>query len=396
MIMHGYPKKANKLYLFIVGITRNFFLKNWSIKVTNTVSNQIKPPYCILSNHESNIDSFITASTLYPTKLNYVIADYHYRNSIKRLALRLMGTIPKEQFYPDVNAIIEMKRVIKRGDVLMLFPAGQSSYTGACTYIPEGIGRLIKLLNTTILQVHIDGAHLAYPKWDMSHIRKTQIHVKIEELLSAGQVRDLSENEINGIVLNALQFDDYEWQRKHMLPYKKIRKVEGLDAILFCCPSCGSEFTIAASRNQLTCHACKLQATMDSYGFLHFDHMELKYLDTPVKWYQWQVNALSDKIASDKQYTFTCQSTMYIAANKKSFKRIGVGELSISRAGLRFRMDGKQERVFDLSHQPTFPFESTKYFELPYEDKLFRFVFELKGAACKYVMICELLYKLSK
>lgn len=394
--MQGYPKKANKLYLGAVGLTRNFFLKCWHIKITNTVSNQIKPPYCILSNHESNIDAFITASALYPTKLNYVIADYQYRNPITRVVFRLIGTIPKEQFYPDVNAIIEMKRVIARGDVLMLFPAGQSSYTGACTYIPEGIGRLIKLLNTAILRVHIGGAHLAYPKWDMSRIRKTEIHVKIEELLSAEQVRVLPENEIYSIVFNALQFDDYEWQRKHMLPYKKIRKTEGLDAILFCCPSCGSEFAIAASRNQLTCHACKAQITMDTYGFLHFDSMELSHIDTPVKWYQWQVNTLSGKIAEDKQYAFTCPSTMYIAANKKRFVRIGVGEVSISRDGLRFRMDGKKDRVFGLSHHPTFPFESTKYFELRCEDELFRFVFELKGAACKFVMLCELLYKLSK
>lgn len=394
--MHKYPRKASGLYKFVVGVARKYILNNWNVKVFNTVSEQAKRPYVILCNHQSNLDSFITASALYPMPLNYVIADYHYRNPITRLAFRLIGTIPKEQFYPDVNAIIEMKRVISRGDTLALFPAGQSSYTGSCTYIPQGIGRLIKLLHATVLHLHIDGAHLAYPKWDMSRIRKTEIHVSIQELLTIEQVQQLSEKQIYDIVCGALQFDDYEWQRKHMFSYKRMRKTEGMDDMLFRCPCCNSEFTMTAVNNQLTCGACKTRTTMNSYGFFSFEPPLKQDLDTYVKWYQWQVRSIAANMAADESYAFTCPSKMYIFTHNKRFQYAGTGELSISREGLLFYVNGEKAREFDLSNHPTVPFENVKYFEIRYHDELFRFVFDLKGAACKFVMMCELLYALSQ
>lgn len=387
-----YPKKVDTvLFKFGASLLRLFSNLVWNTKVTNNIDKD-GGPYLIVANHLSNIDAFITAGALYPLMPHYVTADYQYRNPITNILFRYIGTIPKKQFYPDINSILEMKRAIERGNSVIIFPAGQSSYTGACTCIPGGIGRLIKYLKAPVVNIQMRGSHLLFPKWDMSHFRRTRVDVSMDVMLTSDDLLSMTEQEIEAKINDAMVCDDYEWQREKMLPYKRIRRTKGLNHLLFICPECKAEFKISTERNTLVCQNCGAKATMDQYGFLSHEVALDVPLDTPVKWYNWQREYLRGLLKAGG-YKYSANGEVLKADEKHVFRKQGVGEVSISASGLNVCYDGK-ELHFDTSNHVTLPFEDLNWFEVFEKDENFRFRFKNPGEAYKYVIMCELLYEL--
>lgn len=387
-----YPKKVNTV-LFNLGaiLLRLFSNTVWNTKVKSNIDKN-GGPYLIVANHQSNIDAFITVGALYPLKAHYVTADYQYRTPLTNVLFRYLGTIPKKQFYPDINSILEMKRAIGRGNSVIIFPAGQSSYTGACTCIPGGMGRLIKHLKAPVVNIQIRGAHLLFPKWDMTYFRRTRVEVSIDVMLTADDLLAMTEPEIEDKINSAMLCDDYEWQREKMLPYKHIRRTKGLNHLLFICPVCKSEFKINSERNTLVCQNCGAKATMDRYGFLSHEPALNMSLDTPVKWYNWQREYLAGLIKAGS-YIYSATGEVFKADEKHKFRKQGVGEVSISASGLNVCYDDKQLH-FDVTNHVTLPFEDLNWFEVFEKDELYRIRFKNPGEAYKYVIICELLYVL--
>ena len=77
-------------------------------------------------------------------------------------------------------------------------------------------------------------------------------------------------SEIREKTQQALLFDAYREQEQMLVKYQKGDQIQGLEHVLYRCPNCSKEFSIAVKDgNTLYCQSCGYSQTADIYGFLH-------------------------------------------------------------------------------------------------------------------------------
>ncbi|MCL1829523.1 MAG: 1-acyl-sn-glycerol-3-phosphate acyltransferase [Oscillospiraceae bacterium] len=350
-------------------------------------------PAVILANHESNVDWMVTAYLLKNKKVRFVVGRYHFRKPLTNMLFLMLGCIPKEQFHSDPQAIKMIMKAIKEKNTVVLFPSGQSSYSGESTYIVYETAKLLKRLAVPVYYVRIDGTHLAFPKWDMRKIRKHKISATFNSLFCPEELSASDEPEIYEKICEALYFDDYELQRKQMIA-AGVRTVTGLDSILYMCPICKTEFMTNADENMLSCKNCGLVVCMDTYGFLSSENPDFNF-DTPTKWYRWQFCETVRQCEGRSGCVFETGSKLEILNIKGKIIESHEGRLSFDAGLLVFSKPESDMPIFsrDVNKNPVlFQHESTDYFELPDRDRIYRFIPAPKGAASKFVILKELQY----
>ena len=326
-------KKPNKIiYRTIVALCSFLHRKKYALEVCKSAGfAELKPPYIVLANHISNIDFTVVASAMAPVILNFVVATFYFRLRFLNGILRFMGCIPKEQFQPDTRAIKNIFSIIQRGDAVAIYPAGQSTFDGEATYMDASIASLLKKLKVPVVAVHINGAFIACPKWNMG-LRKSRIEVSVDVLFSPHELEMLSLEDIYQKVKNALDFDDYEWQRKTMVKASKPHSAKGLERVLYRCPRCQTEFEMHTQRNRLWCASCGNAALMNEYGLLLPADSSCIIFDTPTQWSRWQMQCYKQQVRLPE---FACSEPVFLVKISKHgrYTKVGSGiaEINIDR-----------------------------------------------------------------
>lgn len=366
------------------------------MRVTRSGMEDVRQPVLAIANHISNMDFLIAGVALRPLYMHFVTAAYQFRNPYIRWLLRLLGCISKEQFFSDYRSIRQMLQVRDRGEGIVIYPAGQSSFSGEATYVGFGIAPLVKKLGMPVVNVHTQGAHMGFPKWNMSGLRKTRIEVHVSPLLSESDVRQMSETEIYQKIVDALYFDDYEWQRSAMIAAKKPRCAEGLQKFLFRCPRCKTEFTMHTKKNRLYCGSCGNAARMDEYGLLRAEDEESVVFDTPSKWDRWQIDEYRPLLAqADFVYAEPCE--LYKLGRGGRYYKVGQGAIELNLACFRFTGQSEGESVtwtVDNRVSAIFPHEQETGFLVMIRDTLYLFKLRDEQRVFKLVLLKELIFKM--
>ena len=384
-------------YMLLAAIARMIARFQLKIDMSGKPLN-IKGPAIVLANHQSNVDWLVTFYALGRTVAHFIVGKYHFRNPMKGKLFTLFGCIPKEQFYPDVHTIKMIYKIIRENGVIVLFPSGQSSYSGAGTLIPFETAKLLKKLAAPVYYLHIDGAHLAFPKWDMAKIREHRISVTTGMAFSVEELALKTPIEIYERICQLLRYDDYEWQREHRISAKKNRSLQGLEYTLYLCPGCGAEFKMTASGAVLSCQHCEYSVHMDHYGFLSATAADTVF-DTPTQWYRWQFRKTVMILQEKPDYAFTTEARLSIAASNGKRIESHEGMLSFSQGILEFFVEGSAEPMLrdDVKLEPMlFQHESKLWFEHIIQNRIYRFEPKAVCATTKFVILKELYYLLEK
>ena len=204
-------------------------------------------PALVLANHQSFMDFGIAARAFLPLRLHFVAYSKLFR---------WFRLISKKQFAPDVASVRKMVRITKDGGSVCIFPEGQISYTGINAEVDPGIGELAKLLNVPVLCLHIRGNHLYRPKWACGLLYPSKAQAWTQVLLTQEEVDTLPVETITQRILDALEYNEFDWQRKTMAKAKHSRTTVGLEHYLWFCPSCQQETFFHPEGNHLSCPHC--------------------------------------------------------------------------------------------------------------------------------------------
>lgn len=256
----------------------------------------LKPPYILLSNHMQWMDFAILFDATYPERVNLVAANHvYYKDSA---LLEKLGCMCTRKFTTDIGLVRNCHRVLQDyGDIFAMFPEARYSPDGTQSVLPPAIGKLAKKNKVPVVILLNHGNFLNQPFWSHYKFRKVPFYATMKQVISAEDVEKLSVDEINQIIRNEFQYDDYKWQKDNNIRITEKYRAHGLHKILYQCPHCMTEGKTSSDGYTLTCNACGKSWEMNELGELCATSGETEFSHIP-DWYSWQRENVRNELLS--------------------------------------------------------------------------------------------------
>lgn len=318
-----YPIRQPLFFVYLIWLLSRVVLigKKWKVEKVNM--EELKPPYMILSNHMCFRDFELLAMATTPHRVNNVVnIDGYYR---RPWLMELIGSIGTRKFTMDLHLVKSINKVLKRGDVLAMYPEARYSPCGTLSYLPESLGKLVKMNKVPVVAVVHHGNHLHAPFWNFRKKRKVPFHTTLTQILTAEQVATMSVEEINIAIKEALWYDDYQYQKDNGILITEPFRAEGLHKVLYQCPACGKEHEMGSSGAEIFCRACGKRWLLREDGYLEAVSGETEFSHVP-DWFAWERTQVEAQIAAGT-YRFEDEVEVFSMPRCWRFEKLGKATL---------------------------------------------------------------------
>lgn len=332
----------NGIYPLLGHIWRLFVYKNYNVHYTFKKDfRKEKGPCFFISNHASRLDYIFTGVPLLPMRMNYVAGYNEFHRSHLSLVFRLLRIIPKKNFTPDLYTAKEISRVIKAGGKVCIFPEGMSSISGANQPVALGSGKLFKHHKVPVYYSVIRGGYLTSPKYNLRD-RRGRVEVEFDQLFTPEDLERMTPEEIENAINQAIYHDDYAWNKIHKHTYDIGENgAEDLQDLLFICPKCKQQHTMATKGNTIFCTNCGNGATLtNTYELIPFDETCV-IPETQTQWFEMERKIIRSEV---EQEDFLLEEPVQLGIlpeyellkNQDTSRIVGSGILRLDKTGLRY------------------------------------------------------------
>ena len=318
-----YPIRQPKALTYLIWLLSRCALigKKWKVEKINMEG--LKPPYMMLSNHMYFIDFELAAMGTGGHRVNNVVnIDGYYR---RPWLMELIGSIGTRKFTMDLHLIKSINKVLKRGDVMSMYPEARYSPCGTLSYLPESLGKLVKMNKVPVVAVVHHGNHLMTPFWNFRKPRKVPLHTTMTQILTAEQVKSMTVEEINAVLHEALWYDDYQYQKDNGILITEPYRAEGLHKVLYQCPACGVEHEMASEGTEIFCRHCGKRWQLKENGELEATSGKTEFSHVP-DWFAWERTQVEAQIAAGT-YSFEDEVEVYSLPRCWKFEKLGKAKL---------------------------------------------------------------------
>ncbi|MBQ1255821.1 MAG: 1-acyl-sn-glycerol-3-phosphate acyltransferase [Clostridia bacterium] len=323
-------------------------------------------------NHTHMFDFMHLSLALKPHKPHFVVRAREFnRNKFYTWFLPILGLIPKLQGAMDLVAVRTIINTVKSGEPVVVYPEAMTSFDGRNAWKPmQGTGMLARMLGVDIYAAVINGGFITMPRFGGFH--RGRVDITIKRIMTAGEAKKASPDQIQAAIADALSFNDWDWQEKNNKRFWGISSVKRLTRYLYVCPACRKRNTLEARKNTLVCSACGLKVTRDAYGFFHS-----KSDQCPGRLDAW-TDIMLEEIREDmKKDDFALCQTVEIQhkpVSEKTYVSGGKGELVLNKNGLSFK--GSEEHEWKFDSFQFFVLNDVDFIEINTTQKSFRFIFD--------------------
>ncbi|MBQ8551983.1 MAG: 1-acyl-sn-glycerol-3-phosphate acyltransferase [Clostridia bacterium] len=319
-----YPIRQPRIIVFLIWFLSKILLIGKKYKVEKINMEGLKPPYMVLSNHMYFIDFELCAQLTWPHRVNNVVSiDGYYR---RPWLMELIGAICTRKFTMDMHLLKSIREVLKKGDILCMYPEARYSPCGVTSYIPDSVGMLIKRNKKPVVAVVHHGNYLHSPFWNFRKKRKVPLHTTAELILTEEQIEALSIDEINAVVRKALTYDEYAYQRETGFRIKESYRAEGLHKILYQCPHCMTESKMASEGAELYCTECGKRWRLSEDSVLTALDGETEFSYIP-DWFAWEREQVRGQLERG-EYSFADDVDVYSLPRCWRFEYLGAARLT--------------------------------------------------------------------
>ncbi|MBQ8039117.1 MAG: hypothetical protein IJ274_04500, partial [Lachnospiraceae bacterium] len=127
---------------------------------------KIKGPYLLLVTHSSMVDFNIMLKATHPHPVNNVMTLEGFHTYTEPL-MRSLGVLGTRKFITDTHLIRNMKYCIEElKTIFVLFPEARYSLDGCTSYLPDSLGKLVRLLKVPVVVLRIHGNFITNPQWN--------------------------------------------------------------------------------------------------------------------------------------------------------------------------------------------------------------------------------------
>ena len=318
------PKRPGFLLNVAKEIISKPDLKKRGFKLTKTDMETIQGPYLLLVTHSSMVDFNIMLVATEPNMLNNVMTLEGFKDYTEPL-MRHLGVLGTRKFVQDVHLVRNIKYCIEElGTTFALYPEARYSLDGCTSYLPDSLGKMIKILNVPVAILKIHGNFVTCPQWNKIN-KKTYVEAELKKLLSAKDVKEMKYQEINQIVRENFIYDDFKWQYENQIKIDHPMRANGLHSLLYKCAACNKEGNMYSEGTKLWCESCKKEWEMDEYGRLKAVEGETEFPHIP-DWSNWERECVRKEI-QDGTYYFEDTVRVETLPGSTRFYKQGEGKL---------------------------------------------------------------------
>ncbi|MBQ2819274.1 MAG: hypothetical protein IJF14_02680 [Clostridia bacterium] len=319
-----YPIRQPLIMTGLLALVSKIMMPRVPYKIEKINMEGLKPPYILLSNHMYFVDFQLSAMATFPHRVNNVATvDGYYR---RPWLMELLGCICKRKFTNDLHLIKSIRRVLQKGDILCMYPEARYSPIGTTAILPDSLGKLIKMNKVPVVVMLHHGNYLHTPFWNYRKTRKVPLHTTMTQILSAEDVQKMTADEINAAIRQAMQYDEYKYQKENNILITESYRAEGLHKVLYQCPHCKTESKMASEGTELFCTQCGKRWTLLENGELKANDGETEFAHIP-SWYEWQRAEVRKQI-EDGTYSFSDEVEVYSLPRCMKFEALGKGKLT--------------------------------------------------------------------
>ena len=297
----------------------------------------IKPPYLLLCNHNAFMDFKVAEKAIFPHRANYVVAidGFWKREGL----LRFIGCICKRKFTNDISLVRQLKRVIDRGDIAVIYPEARYSLCGTNAVLPESLGKLAKVLHVPVVTLICHGHHVNSPFWNLPDHKVKGTQATMKCLFTAEQLESTNYKDVMAAIEKEFEYDDYKWQKENNIRISYPERAKGLHKILYKCPMCHSEYKMSSGGTTIQCNACGKIWEMSELGELSAKTGITEFSHIP-DWYEWERTEVRKEIENGS-YGITLTAQTDALPNAKRYIDIGKSTLTHDMTG--FTLTGSYE-----------------------------------------------------
>lgn len=319
-----YPIRQPIFFVWLIWILCKIILIGKKYKVEKINMEGLKPPYMLLSNHMYFIDFELAAMGTFPHRVNNVVhLDGYYR---RPWLMELIGAIGTRKFTNDMHLIKSINKVLKRGDILSMYPEARYSPCGVTSFLPDSLGKLIKMNKVPVVVTIHRGNHLHSPFWNFRKKRRVPFHTTMTQILTAEQVKEMSVDEINAAVKKAFEYDDYRYQKENGILITEKYRAEGMHKILYQCPNCMTESKMSSKGTEIFCTECGKRWNLNEDGTLSALTGKTEFSHVP-DWFEWERTQVREQIRRG-EYSFSDDVEIYSQPRCWKFEYLGDGKLT--------------------------------------------------------------------
>ena len=319
-----YPIRQPIYLTYLITILSKIMLFGKKYKVEKINMDGLKPPYMILSNHQDFVDFELTALGTHPNRVNNVVnIDGYYR---RPWLLEWIGAICTRKFTTDLHLVRSIGKVLRRGDILCMYPEARYSACGTLSYIPDSVGKLVKMNKVPLVIVVHHGNHLHTPFWNFRKKRKVPLYTTMKQVLTAEQIAEMTADEIYEVIKKEMDYDEYRYQKENGILITEPYRAEGMHKILYQCPHCLTESKMDSKGTEIFCTECGKRWNLNEDGTLSAVEGETEFSHVP-DWYEWERSNVIKQV-QEGTYSFEDEVYVYSLPRCWRFERLGYGKLT--------------------------------------------------------------------
>jgi hypothetical protein len=309
-----------------------------SVSVGPGVDFKRREPFVLLANHSFAMD-VVHVPLPFRITPQIVASRDMFVNPFERFVLSYVARcIMAPKGGGDVRTVKELMRAVAAGYPVLLFPEGDISFFGRSGELPKAVAMLVRKLGLDVITCRVSGGYLSAPRWAKAARGGRAIGLRYELALSSAEATALSLGEIHERLAARLAHDEYAAQRSLMARHPSKRGAEGLEDVLYVCPSCRAIASMAASCNELSCLSCGAKGSLDEYGFLR----GWAY-DSPADWDRFQKGQSEDL----RRASFSSSGTLYIN-DYRALKQTKLGAVRVEYRDSKLCFSGALDRDIEL------------------------------------------------
>lgn len=340
-----------------------------------------KGPVLFISNHQSNWDGIYVNLMFFNRCIYFLMHDELFKYKISKFFFsNLLGMVQRTDSKNNISAINSLIELKDEGQNIGLYPEGDIQYWGKSTPVNKSSAKLIKLLRIPTVLMNVSGAHLRAPRW-AKRTNRSRITYEIVSVLTPEEIKTMPIDAIHQSVVNAISYDENEFQKREMIKLHGRSHAENLELGLYVCPECLSFNTLVSKGDSVKCNHCGLSFKMNcydmlcSYKGLSNGHPSFAF---PSEWNDWQKQVLESKIkSSETNSPIFVENNVVVSKAQidtafKSYSKAG-GKLTMFHDRLEFECEDEEKQIFEYSvmKQPTLQFKAV--LEFYYGDVKYRF-----------------------